>query len=145
VKRKRQIFTAFALGLLFALGLGISGMTQPKKVIGFLDIFGDWDPSLMFVMVGAILVHALSFLWIRRRPSPLLSTEFHLPKKREITPALVIGASMFGVGWGLAGYCPGPAITSLASLQRGPVLFVLAMLAGMIIYHFFEKKFSPRK
>lgn len=145
MKRKSQVFSAFILGVLFALGLGISGMTRPEKVVGFLDLFGAWDPSLMFVMVGAIGIHGLSFLWIKKRPSPLLATEFHLPTKREITPALIIGASMFGVGWGLAGYCPGPALTSLASLQRGPSIFVLAMLIGMMLFHLFEKKFSPRK
>jgi uncharacterized membrane protein YedE/YeeE len=125
---------ALSVGFLFALGLGISGMTQPSKVIGFLDLFGAWDPSLLFVMVGAISVHSLAYRLIKNRPTPLLSTQWHLPTKKELTPSLVIGAILFGAGWGLAGYCPGPALVSVASLTPSALLFVGSMIVGMIAF-----------
>lgn len=125
---------AFGVGVLFALGLGLSGMTQPGKVVGFLDLFGNWDPSLMFVMIGAIAVHLVSYFLIRRRSSPFLDSKWHLPTKREIDRPLLIGALLFGIGWGLAGFCPGPALTSLASLQTIPVIFVISMIAGMLLH-----------
>ena len=128
---KSKLFTAFIVGLLFALGLGISGMTQPQKVIGFLDIFGRWNPALMMVMVGAILVHGIAFRWVMRRPSPILGGKFQIPQSKEINWKLLTGAAIFGVGWGIAGYCPGPALTSLASGQVESILFVISMLTGM--------------
>jgi uncharacterized membrane protein YedE/YeeE len=130
----KKTLAAMLVGFLFALGLGISGMTQVTKVFGFLDIFGHWDPSLMFVMAGAIGVHAFGYYFVRRMNSPVLDTEFHVPKKREISASLVCGAFIFGVGWGLAGFCPGPAIVSLASLDPRPAIFVASMLAGMLIF-----------
>lgn len=126
-------------GFLFALGLGISGMTRPEKVVGFLDLFGDWDPSLLLVMVGATAIHFVSFRLITRRNSPLFSSQWHLPDKTSITPSLVIGSLIFGLGWGLGGYCPGPAITSLASLESGPLLFVPGMILGMLIFRLLDK------
>lgn len=132
--------TSFLLGLLFALGLGISGMTQPQKVIGFLSIFSDWDYTLIFVMVGAILVHGLTYRLIRKRRSPLLDMTFHIPTKTEITPQLVGGAAIFGAGWGLAGYCPGPALTSLASGNISPWIFCFAMISGMYLHRLFMGK-----
>ncbi len=141
----RQGLAAFAVGLLFALGLGLSGMTQPSKVVGFLDLFGQWDPSLIFVMVGAISLHAITYRLIRRRNSPLLAEGWQVPTKKDITPALVIGAILFGVGWGLGGYCPGPAVTSLASFASGPWLFVLSMLAGMLLFRQLDKHFQWQK
>lgn len=138
-------FAALAGGFIFALGLGISGMTQPQKVIGFLDLFGAWDPSLMFVMAGAIAVHAVTYRWIRQRKSPLFSEVWHVPSKNEITPALVIGAVLFGVGWGLAGYCPGPAVTSLASFELRPFIFVASMLLGMLLFRLVNQKLNIKK
>jgi len=137
--------SALIVGLVFALGLGISGMTQPQKVIGFLDLFGQWDPSLMFVMVGAIAVHMVSYRFIRQRQSPLLSMRWHLPDQRSLSPALIIGAVLFGVGWGLAGFCPGPAVTSLASLSLKPFVFVVSMLLGMLIFRAIDKKLNLQK
>lgn len=130
----KNALSALAVGFIFALGLGLSGMTQPQKVIGFLDLFGHWDPSLIFVMAGAILVHFVMYKLIRKRKSPLLSTQWHVPTKKEITPALIIGAFIFGVGWALGGFCPGPAITSLASFDKTPFVFVISMLTGMFLY-----------
>ncbi len=121
-------------GLLFGVGLGISGMTLPSKVVGFLDVAGDWDPSLMFVMVGAIGVHLVGSRLVMRRAAPLFDTSFHLPTKRDVDGRLVAGADIFGVGWGLGGYCPGPAIVSLGSAATPVVVFVAAMLAAMVVH-----------
>jgi uncharacterized membrane protein YedE/YeeE len=141
----KNIISAFAVGFIFAIGLGLSGMTQPQKVIGFLDLFGAWDPSLMFVMIGAISVHFVTYRLIRRRNSPLFATKWYVPEKREITPALVIGSLIFGIGWGLAGYCPGPAVTALSSFSIQPVLFVAAMLAGMTLFRIIDRKVHFKK
>lgn len=129
----KQAQGAFIVGMIFAIGLGLSGMTQPQKVIGFLDL-AHWDPSLLFVMVGAIGVHAILYPIIRKRPTPLLDTKWHIPTRTEITPRLMIGAAIFGIGWGLGGFCPGPAVTAMASGQARPILFVLALLVGMVIF-----------
>jgi len=123
---------AFASGLLFALGLGVSGMTRPEKVLAFLDVAGRWDPSLAFVMLGAIGVHAVLLRVILRRRAPLLAPAFALPVRSEVDARLLVGAAIFGVGWGLAGLCPGPAVTVLASGRMLGVAFVLAMLVGML-------------
>lgn len=136
---------SLVVGFIFAIGLGVSGMTQPLKVVSFLDIFGNWDPSLIFVMVGAILVHSLSYKLIRKRKSPLLTTQWYVPTKRDVTPALLIGSSLFGIGWGLAGYCPGPAVTSLASFEVKPFLFVISMLIGMVLFRQLDKKLQLQK
>jgi hypothetical protein len=133
------------VGFLFALGLGLSGMTQPQKVVGFLDVFGNWDPSLMFVMMGAISVHFVLYKVIRRRKSPLFSMDWQVPSKKEITPALVLGAFIFGIGWGLGGYCPGPAITSLASFEGRPLIFVISMLIGMLLFNLMDKKLKIKR
>jgi uncharacterized membrane protein YedE/YeeE len=125
--------TSFVSGLVFALGLVISGMTQPSKVIGFLDFGGAWDPSLAFVMVGAIGAH---FFFARRASAmkaPLFAERFALTDRTTIDAPLVIGAALFGVGWGLGGYCPGPAIVSVASLAPATLLFVFAMGLGMLV------------
>lgn len=136
---------ALLVGFIFALGLGISGMTQPQKVVGFLDVFGAWDPSLIFVMAGAIAVHFVTYKLIRKKSSPLLSAQWHVPTKKEITPALIMGSLLFGVGWGLAGFCPGPAMTSLASFELKPFVFVLSMLVGMFIFRLLDKKIQFKK
>jgi uncharacterized membrane protein YedE/YeeE len=129
-----QIFMALIAGLVFGLGLILSGMTDPSKVIGFLDLAGAWDPSLAFVMGGAILVGLPAFRWASARPQALLGDVMRLPTARHIDRRLVLGGLTFGVGWGLAGYCPGPALASLATGNSAPVIFVVAMLAGMAIY-----------
>lgn len=141
----KNSLAALLVGFVFALGLGISGMTQPQKVIGFLDLFGKWDPSLMFVMVGAIAVHFVTYKIIRKKSSPLLSQGWHVPTKKDITPALVIGSFVFGIGWGLGGFCPGPAITSLASFTSAPVIFVISMFVGMWIFRIVDKKLKLNK
>ncbi len=128
----RQV-VVFLSGFIFALGLGIAGMTQPAKVIGFLDFTGKWDASLAMVMLGAIAVHLVAFRLIRRRARPVLAPAFSVPSSERIDRRLVIGAGLFGLGWGLAGYCPGPALVSLATGGRVVVL-VLGMLGGMVLY-----------
>jgi len=126
----RQSIVTFTVGFIFAIGLGVARMTQPQKVIAFLNV-QNWDPSLLFVMVGAIATHALFYPMIRRRHSPLFDTKWHLPTRQDITPRLILGSALFGIGWGIGGYCPGPALTSLASGDRQTIAFVAAMLAGM--------------
>ncbi len=121
-------------GIIFSIGLGISGMTQPHKVIGFLDIFGEWNPSLAFVMGGAVLSYLALQLLIQRNFSiPLLGGSFQIPSRKDLDRSLIIGALLFGSGWGLGGYCPGPAITSLGSGSLNALLFVVAMGVGMLL------------
>jgi uncharacterized membrane protein YedE/YeeE len=126
----------FLVGLLFGWGLLISGMTDPGKVLGFLDLAGAWDPSLAFVMGGAIVVGFLAFAVARQRTRSLLGGALHLPTSRDIDRPLVIGALLFGAGWGLAGFCPGPAVVSMAAGELKALVFVLAMLAGMAVFEF---------
>ena len=125
---------SFICGILFSIGLGISGMTQPQKVIGFLDVFGEWDLSLAFVMGGAVLSYLALQLLIQRNFSiPLLGGSFQIPSRKYLDRSLIIGALLFGSGWGLGGYCPGPAITSLGSGSLNALLFVVAMGVGMLL------------
>ena len=137
----KNSITAAIVGFIFALGLGISGMTQPQKVVAFLDLFGAWDPSLMFVMVGAILVHGITYKMIRRRPHPMFSPQWHVPEKTNLTPSLAIGALIFGIGWGIGGFCPGPALTSVGAGQTRPMIFVISMFLGMFLFKVLDKKF----
>lgn len=137
--------STFVVGFLFALGLGLSGMTRPEKIVGFLNIFGNWDPSLIFVMVGSIMVHFVTYKWIRKKEAPWFATKWNVPTRKDITPALVIGGMIFGIGWGLGGYCPGPAVTSLASLQLRPLVFVASMIIGMYLFGVVDKKIKFRK
>jgi uncharacterized membrane protein YedE/YeeE len=120
-------------GFLFGLGLVIGGMADPAKVLNFLDLAGSWDPSLAFVMAGAVAVTFIGYKFVFRQPQPLLTAGFHLPEIKQIDRRLVLGAAFFGVGWGLSGFCPGPAITSLALLAKGTLVFVPAMLGGMMV------------
>ncbi len=120
-----------AAGLIFGLGLVISGMANPAKVLNFLDVAGSWDPSLAFVMLGAIAVTATGYRFVLRRPKPLLDSGFHLPVRTEIDWPLVVGSAIFGLGWGLFGFCPGPAITSLGLAATGTLVFVPTMLIGI--------------
>ena len=141
----RNALASLIVGFMFAIGLGLSGMTQPQKVIGFLNIFSQWDPSLMFVMFGAISVHFVTYKLIRKKKTPLISSTWHVPTKKEITPALIGGSFLFGIGWALGGYCPGPALTSLASLSTKPFVFVISMLLGMWIFKVIDKKIKITK
>jgi uncharacterized membrane protein YedE/YeeE len=133
------LLSALLAGLLFGLGLILSGMTDPSKIIGFLDLAGNWDPSLAFVMGGAILVGLVAFRFAANRSHALLGDAMRIPTARHIDRRLVFGGLTFGVGWGLAGYCPGPAVASLASGGSKPLLFVAAMLAGMAIYEIHDR------
>jgi uncharacterized protein len=127
------VFAALA-GALFGAGLLISGMTQPAKVIGFLDVSRGWDPSLLFVMAGAVGVYALAFRRIRNgRMRPWFDVLFHLPDRRSLDRKLILGAALFGIGWGLAGLCPGPGLVAAAGGSTAGLWFVVAMLAGMLI------------
>lgn len=134
--------SAFASGLLFAVGLGISGMTEPGKVFAFLDVTGSWDPSLAFVMVGAIGAHLLLYRLILRRQSPLYAGEFHLPTRRDLDRRLLTGAVLFGLGWGLAGFCPGPALVSAAGGMKAAWIFVPAMIGGMALFQMWDQRRS---
>jgi uncharacterized membrane protein YedE/YeeE len=124
---------AFGAGALFAVGLAVSGMTRPSKVVGFLDLAGAWDASLAFVMMGAIAVHFVAYRVVLRRPAPLFDVRFHLPTRKDIDRRLVLGAALFGVGWGLGGFCPGPGLVSAAGGSLGAVVFVVGMTLGMVI------------
>lgn len=117
-------------GTLFGAGLALAGMTRPEKVIGFLNFFRGWDPSLMFVMGGAIAVHALAWRLLKGRPSPFLGGRFMVPTRRDLDARLLVGAAIFGVGWGLGGFCPGPGITSVVTAAPSVALFVVTMLLG---------------
>ena len=127
-------FVEFLAGLLFGLGLLLSGMTDPGKVIGFLDLAGAWDPSLAFVMGGAVLVGLFAFALARRRSTTLLGGAMHLPRRRDIDRPLVVGSLVFGVGWGLAGFCPGPALVAAAAGYWQAAVFALAMLTGLALH-----------
>ncbi len=130
----KALVASFASGVSFALGLGIGGMTQPAKIVNFLDFAGTWDPSLAFVMIGAIPVYFLCYRMALRRPSPLFATEFSVPKPKGVDSELLLGSAIFGVGWGLGGFCPGPALTSLGSGATSTLIFVAAMVGGMVLH-----------
>ncbi len=132
--------TEFAAGLLFGIGLILSGMTDPGKVIGFLDLFGPWDPSLALVMGGAIVVGAFAFALARKRTRTFLGGALHLPKSTDIDRRLVVGGLVFGAGWGLAGFCPGPALVSLGAGQPKAAVFVVAMITGMAVFELLERR-----
>jgi uncharacterized membrane protein YedE/YeeE len=127
----RGLVVAFLCGALFAVGLAVSGMTHPTKVLAFLDFAGDWDPSLAFVMGSGVLVNLVVFRFVLRRPAPLLAPSFSLPTRTAIDARLLGGAAIFGVGWGLGGFCPGPALVSVVGGAAPVVGFVLAMLVAM--------------
>ncbi len=130
---------ALTAGFVFGIGLLLSGLADPAKVLAFLDLGGAWDPSLLFTMGGALLVAAPAFAWAKRRGRTLADGPLHLPQKGRIDRRLVLGSLVFGVGWGLAGYCPGPAVVSLAWGGLKPLLFVGAMVAGMGVYELIER------
>ncbi|MGO9059709.1 MAG: DUF6691 family protein [Candidatus Binataceae bacterium] len=134
-----QIVIAFVSGFVFAVGLVIGGMTQPAKVVGFLDFAGNWDASLALVMIGAIAVYAPMARLAGRLRRPLLAESYSLPARREIDGRLIAGAALFGIGWGLGGFCPGPAIASIATGHPPVLLFVAAMIAGICLYNLAQR------
>ncbi len=137
-----RILMALITGLVFGIGLIVAGMTNPAKVLGFLDLAGRWDPSLALVMAGAILVALPAFRVAARRRQSLLGEPMHLPTATRIDRRLVLGSLAFGAGWGLAGFCPGPALASLATGAVQPLIFCVAMLAGMSIFELLERRRS---
>lgn len=139
-----RLFSYFVSGVIFALGLAISGMTRPDKVMGFLDFTGAWDPSLMFVMGGAIVVNVALFYPTIKRAKPVYAPKFGIPTRRDINPRLVGGAALFGAGWGLGGYCPGPGLASATTLAPKGVTFVIAMIAGMYLFKYAQQAINGR-
>lgn len=140
-----QRLSEFAVGLLFGLGLMLSGMTDPSKVIGFLDLFGHWDPSLALVMGGAIAVAFFAFTFAKKHTHNFFGGPLHLPTSDQIDKRLILGNLAFGAGWGLAGFCPGPALVSMAAGQDKALVFVLAMIFGMIAYQLAQRFIHPSK
>lgn len=134
------ILIAALAGLLFGLGLLLSGMADPQKVLGFLDLAGAWDPSLALVMGGAIALGLPGFAWARRRSHSLLGAPMQLPTRKAVDAPLLIGAALFGIGWGLAGYCPGPALVGTAAGLGSAAIFSVAMLAGMLLFGLWSKR-----
>ena len=128
------LFTSFVSGALFGAGLTVSQMVNPEKVVGFLDFAGNWDPSLALVMAAALAVTALLYRWTLRWRSPLYAAEFHVPAARRVDRRLIGGSALFGIGWGLAGFCPGPAVASLSYGMVEPALFVASMIFGMALW-----------
>lgn len=135
-----SVIAAFAIGLIFGFGLIVSGMSNPVKVLGFLDLSGAWDPSLAFVMAGAIAIGAVAFALAGRRANTLLGTPLSLPVIGAIDGRLLAGSALFGIGWGLAGICPGPALTLLGAGVAEGVIFVAAMFAGMALFELYRRR-----
>lgn len=135
----RRLLPALAAGTLFGAGLTVSGMTDPQRVRGFLDLFGQWDPTLAFVMGGAVLVMAIAWRIRQRLGHPLFAERFVLPDRSDLDARLIVGSALFGIGWGLAGLCPGPAIASLALAPAAVLPFVAAMLVGMAIHRLLSR------
>jgi len=138
----KSIAAAFPLGLLFGIGLVTSGMSNPAKVIGFLDITGQWDPSLAFVMGGAVIVFGMLYRFALRQQKPVLAAAYSFPDRKQVDTPLIAGALVFGVGWGLGGFCPGPAIVSAGFGDPRVWLFVAAMIVGILLFRFVLRR-SP--
>ncbi|KTD63875.1 DUF6691 family protein [Legionella spiritensis] len=128
---------AFLNGLIFGAGLTVSNMTDPNKVLNFLDITGDWDPTLLVVMASALLTTFIGYRLINRCAKPVFAERFYLPEQKKIDGKLLIGSALFGIGWGIAGYCPGPAITALATMNTDPLYMVAGLIAGSYCYYWF--------
>lgn len=131
----RAIIASLICGLLFGFGLIVSGMSNPARVLNFLDFSANWDATLAFVMGGAILVAAPGMFWVRKRSKPLFANKFDIPTSKTIDAKLILGSAAFGIGWGISGFCPGPAVVAIASLQTDVLLFVGAMIVGMLAQH----------
>jgi uncharacterized membrane protein YedE/YeeE len=137
----KQNLIALLCGIIFGMGLSLSQMISPNKVLNFLDITGNWDPSLIFVMIGALAVAFVSFKWILKRPAPILAENFQLSRKLSVDKSLLLGAAIFGIGWGMSGYCPGPAVTGLGLLSLESIIMVAAIYLGFFAYNrLFEQK-----
>ena len=137
----KQTLIALLCGIIFGIGLSLSQMINPNKVLNFLDITGNWDPSLIFVMLGALAVAFVSFKSILKRPAPILAENFHISKKSSIDKPLILGAAIFGIGWGMSGYCPGPAVTGLGLLSLESVVMVVTIYLGFFVCNrFIEQK-----
>lgn len=130
----KQTWIAALSGILFGFGLGLSQMIDRERVLGFLDVAGTWDPTLLFVLGGAVSVTVIAFRFILRQPQPIFGTKFILPTRQDIDLPLIVGAVIFGIGWGISGYCPGPGVVALILGGLNPVLFLLALAAGMLAY-----------
>ncbi len=137
--RPRNVVLSFIIGLVFALGLGLAGMTVPQKIVGFLDFGGHWDPTLMFVMGGATMVYGVAFRLIRRRERPLFADVLAVPTRRDIDARLIAGAAIFGVGWGLGGFCPGPGLVGSVGLSSQALLFIGGMTGGVVLYRVWDR------
>ena len=144
MKTHLDTVSSFIVGLIFGIGLIFAGMTDPSKVIGFLDISGLWDPSLAFVMVGAILVGLVAFRFANKRTMNFLGGAIRLPTKNDIDTRLIVGSLLFGIGWGLGGFCPGPALVALGTGAPQAIIFVLSMIAGMALFEGAERLMRPR-
>lgn len=136
----KEKLIALLSGLLFGLGLGFSQMIDRQRVLGFLDVAGAWDSTLLFVLGGAVTVTVIAFRFVLRLPHPIFAENFNLPTKKDIDKPLVIGAAIFGIGWGICGYCPGPGITALVLGNWNPILFVVAFIAGSLTYKNLSEK-----
>tara|TARA_Y100000310_G_C20406699_1_gene679998 strand:- start:201 stop:623 length:423 start_codon:yes stop_codon:yes gene_type:complete len=136
----RAIIASLLCGLLFGLGLLISGMSNPARVLNFLDLSANWDATLAFVMGGAILVAAPGMYWVRKRNKPMFANKFDIPTSKTIDAKLILGSAAFGIGWGISGFCPGPAVVAIASFQTDVLLFVAAMIAGMLLHYMLSLK-----
>ena len=141
----RMGIISFLIGVIFSLGLGLSGMTDPNKVLGFLDIAGNWDPSLIFVMGSAIPVYFLCWQIFSKRGQPFFDVKSHIPTRKDIDKKLVIGSALFGVGWGIAGICPGPGIASIGAFSAGALVFTIAYFAGSKFEAVIEGRLFPGK
>ena len=138
----QRLFSAFLIAALFGLGLAVSGMMNPAKVLGFLDLFGVWDPTLLFVMGGALLVTVPGYWLVRKRQGALLGGGFQIPTRKDLDAKLLGGALLFGVGWGIAGFCPGPAVAALSSGLPEVLLFMAALLSGMVLHRHAKRLYS---
>lgn len=136
----KTLFAALVSGALFGLGLIISGMSNPARVLNFLDWSSNWDPTLAFVMGGAVAVALPGFHWVRQRSKPLFGNSFDMPTSTSIDKKLIAGASIFGIGWGIGGFCPGPSLVALTTLHTDVLLFVAAMLVGMVLHHWLVQR-----
>ena len=138
------IFVYFLSGILFALGLGLSGMTQPQNILSFLDLTGEWRPDLLLVMFSAVTTYLIGFRLIVRRPKPLLAHRFTVPSTQSIDSGLVAGSGLFGLGWGLVGFCPGPALVTVVSGADTVLVFLLAMATGMYFHQVLSTRLSEK-
>ena len=140
----KQSMMALISGALVGFGLALSQMIDRERILGFLDITGTWDPTLIFVLGGAVGVTVIAFRFVLRRPVPLTSEKFYLPTRRDVDRPLIVGSAIFGIGWGIAGYCPGPALSSLSLGSWNPILFLVALIAGSLSYKWLSSTSSTR-